>query len=131
MNVNGWKSSSLSVSEILKEKGLFSCLLPGGRGGGGGGGGGRGGGGGGKGGGGGGGGGGNICVRLHSRSIFMLHLRVAQSVSLSSVTVGHCVAGTLAQLLGTAVFLWGFSAALDDGQMRPCGVLRPGRLHFV
>lgn len=72
MNVNGWKSSSLSVSEILKEKGLFSCLLPGGRGGGGGG----------KGGGGGGGGGGNICVRLHSRSIFMLHLRVAQSVSL-------------------------------------------------
>lgn len=121
MNVNGWKSSSLSVSEILKEKGLFSCLLPGGRGGGGGG----------KGGGGGGGGGGNICVRLHSRSIFMLHLRVAQSVSLSSVTVGHCVGGTLAQLLGTAVFLWGFSAALDDGQMRPCGVLRLGSLHFV
>lgn len=107
MNVNGWKSSSLSVSEILKEKGLFSCLLPGGRGGGGGGGG-R---------GGGGGGGGNICVRLQGRSIFMMHLRVAQSVSLSSVTVGHCIGETLAQLLGTAVFLWEFSAALGDGQM--------------
>lgn len=56
------------------EKGLWSCSSPGGRGGGGEEGGGR-----------------NICVRLHSRSIFMMPLRVLESVSLSSVTVGHCV----------------------------------------
>lgn len=73
MNVNRWKSLSFSVSE---KKGPFSCSSPGGRGGGEA---------------GGGGGGWNICVRLHSRSIFMMPLRAVESVSLSSVTVGHCV----------------------------------------
>lgn len=52
----------------------------------------------------------------------MMPLRVVESVSLSSVTVGHCVGGTLAQLLSIAVFLGGHSALLVDGQMRPCWV---------
>ena len=33
-------------------------------------------------------------MRLQSRSIFMMPLRVVESVSLSGVTVGHCVGGT-------------------------------------
>lgn len=59
---------------------------------------------------------------LHSRSIFMMPLRVVESVSLSSATVGHCVGGTLAQLFSIAVFLWGYCALYVDGQTRPCCV---------
>lgn len=96
MNGNRWKSLSFNVSE--KKDCLVVCLQVGEEEV----------------------GGWNICVRLHSRSIFMMPLRAVESVSLSSVTVGHCVGWTLARLFSIAVFLWGCSALLVDGQMQPC-----------
>lgn len=53
-------------------------------------------------------------MRFHGRSIFMMPLSVSESVSLSSITVGHCVGGTLAQMFSIAVFLRGYSVLCID-----------------
>lgn len=60
-----------------------------------------------------------------------IHIYDASEGCRDSVTVGHCVVGTLAQLLSIAVYLWGYSALLVDGPMRPRWANETGTLHFV